>query len=679
MKVKVVSLFSGIGGFEEAFKESKMEHEVVFASEIDKFARQAYKANFPDIELHGDIRDVNEFDVPDHDLLLAGFPCQSFSITGKREGFNDIRGTLFFDIVRILKAKRPKYILLENVRNLVSHDKNETIKTILQNLSEIGYTIDFEVLNANKVGVPQNRERTYIIGIRNYQTERYIIKSETATVNTMKKWANENNIKTFNFFRNIKFNEKDDYKILEDIIKENDEVQDEFYFNNMKLNDYLANTNIKDYETRENQIMKVLDLPREIHNDLDRQRRVYSIKGVSPTVLARSDSTKILVKRGKKYAIRKITPLENFLVQGFDKKFVNNIKNVGISNTQLYKQSGNAVSPPVITKIYDLLYPYLKEEDSIKKFNFVDIFSGIGGFRIALESLGGECVYSSEIDEHAIITYKKNFNDIPDGDITKVDEKEIPDHDVLCAGFPCQPFSIGGYRKGFEDTRGTLFFDIARIIKEKQPKIVFLENVSGIKSHDKGNTLKVILGTLKELGYKCHDNVMNAMHYGVPQNRNRWYCVAIRNDIESNDFQFPRRTDLEYTVKDIIQSDVDQSYKISEVANENIDTHVEKFYESERQKEGEILIANEVRKSRCGFRGDGISPCLTAKMGTGGNNVPIVVSERRKLTERECLALMGYPSWFAIEENKMQSYKQIGNSVIVTIIKKIANKFIKYL
>ena len=679
MKVKVVSLFSGIGGFEEAFKNSKIEHEVVFASEIDKFARSAYEANFPDIELHEDIRDVNEFDVPDHNLLLAGFPCQSFSITGKREGFNDIRGTLFFDIVRILKAKRPKYILLENVRNLVSHDKNETIKTILQNLSEIGYTIDFEILNANKVGVPQNRERTYIVGIRNYQTEKYFIESETATVNSMKAWANENNISTFNFFSNFEYNEKDDYKVLEDIIKENDEVQDEFYFNNKKLNDYLANTNIKDYEIRENQILKVLDLPREIHNDLDRQRRVYSIKGVSPTVLARSDSTKILVKKGKSYAIRKITPLENFLVQGFDKKFVNNIKDVGISNTQLYKQSGNAVSPPVITKIYDLLYPYLREEESIKNFNFVDIFSGIGGFRIALESLGGKCVYSSEIDEHAIITYKKNFNDIPDGDITKVDEKKIPDHDVLCAGFPCQPFSIGGYRKGFEDTRGTLFFDIARIVKEKQPKIVFLENVSGIKSHDKGNTLEVILGTLKELGYNCHDNVMNAMHYGVPQNRNRWYCVAIRNDIDSNDFKFPRRADLEYTVKDIIQSDVDKSYKISEVANENIDNHIEKFYESGRQKEGETLIANEVRKSRCGFRGDGISPCLTAKMGTGGNNVPIVVSERRKLTERECLALMGYPSWFAIEENTMQSYKQIGNSVIVSIIRKIANQFIKYL
>jgi len=679
MKIKVASLFSGIGGFEEAFKSSKIKHEVVFASEIDKFARIAYKANFPDIELHGDIRDVNEYDVPDHDFLLAGFPCQSFSITGKREGFNDIRGTLFFDIVRILKAKKPKFFLLENVRNLVSHDKNETIKTILQNLSEIGYTIDFEVLNSNRFGVPQNRERTYIVGIRNYPVEEYVIRSENAIVNSMKRWANDNGIRTFNFFKNIIFNDDGDYKVLEDIIIEHDEVPDEFYFNSKELNDFLSNTTIKDYETRKNQILKILDLPKEIHNDLERQRRVYSIKGISPTVLARSDSTKILVKRDNGYTIRKITPLENFLVQGFDKEFVNNIKNAGISNTQLYKQSGNAVSPPVISRIYDLLYTYILEEDTIKQFKFIDLFSGIGGFRIALESLGGKCVYSSEIDEYAIRTYKKNFNDIPNGDITKVDEKKIPDHDVLCAGFPCQPFSIGGYRKGFEDTRGTLFFDVARIIKEKQPKIVFLENVSGITSHDKGNTLKVIKRTLKDLGYKCHDKVMNAMHYGVPQNRNRWYCVAIRNDIDSSDFEFPKKTNLEYTVKDIIQSNVDPSYKITEVANENINNHIEKFYESGRQKEGEILIANEVRKSRCGFRADGISPCLTAKMGTGGNNVPIVVSERRKLTERECLALMGFPSWFTIEENKMQSYKQIGNSVVVPIIRKIAIQFIKYL
>ena len=679
MKIKVASLFSGIGGFEEAFKSPKIKHEVVFASEIDKFARIAYKANFPDIELHGDIRDVNEYDVPDHDFLLAGFPCQSFSITGKREGFNDIRGTLFFDIVRILKAKKPKFFLLENVRNLVSHDKNETIKTILQNLSEIVYTIEFEVLNSNRFGVPQNRERTYIVGIRNYPVEEYVIRSENATVNRMKRWANKNGIRTFNFFKYIIFNDKDDYKVLEDIIIEHDEVPDEFYFNSKELNDFLSNTTIKDYETRKNQILKILDLPKEIHNDLERQRRVYSIKGISPTVLARSDSTKILVKRDNGYTIRKITPLENFLVQGFDKEFVNNIKNAGISNTQLYKQSGNAVSPPVISRIYDLLYTYILEEDTIKQFKFIDLFSGIGGFRIALESLGGKCVYSSEIDEYAIRTYKKNFNDIPNGDITKVDEKKIPDHDVLCAGFPCQPFSIGGYRKGFEDTRGTLFFDVARIIKEKQPKIVFLENVSGITSHDKGNTLKVIKRTLKDLGYKCHDKVMNAMHYGVPQNRNRWYCVAIRNDIDSSDFEFPKKTNLEYTVKDIIQSNVDPSYKITEVANENINNHIEKFYESGRQKEGEILIANEVRKSRCGFRADGISPCLTAKMGTGGNNVPIVVSERRKLTERECLALMGFPSWFTIEENKMQSYKQIGNSVVVPIIRKIAIQFIKYL
>lgn len=678
MRVKVVSLFSGIGGFEEAFKNSNIDAEVVFASEIDKFARKAYKANFPEVELHGDIHDVSEFDVPDHDLLLAGFPCQSFSITGKREGFNDIRGTLFFDIVRILKAKRPKYILLENVRNLVSHDKNETIKTILQNLSEIGYTIDFEIINSNKVGVPQNRERTYIVGVRNYQVEKYLIKSETAIINFIKSWANENNIRTFNFFNNFKYNKKDDYLVLEDIIKENDEVQDEFYFNNKKLNIFLGSSNIKDYEKRQNQILKVLDLPREVHNDLERQRRIYSIKGVSPTVLARSDSTKILVKKDNNYKIRKITPLENFLVQGFDKEFVDNIKEAGISNTQLYKQSGNAVSPPVITKIYNLLYPYLKEENSIKKFKFIDIFSGIGGFRLALESLGGECVYSSEIDGYAIRTYKENFNDIPGGDIKKVDEKEIPDHDVLCAGFPCQPFSIGGYRKGFEDTRGTLFFDVVRIVNEKKPKIVFLENVSGIKSHDEGNTLKVIKRTLNDLGYKCHDNIMNAMHYGVPQNRNRWYCVAIRNDIDSSDFKFPKRTELEYTVKDILESNMDESYKISEVANRNINSHIERFYESGRQKEGEIVIANEVRKSRCGFRADGISPCLTAKMGTGGNNVPIVVSEARKLTERECLALMGYPSWFAIEENTMQSYKQIGNSVAVPIIKKIANEFIKY-
>ena len=164
--LNVVSLFSGIGGFEEGIKNSNLNAKVIFASDIDKYAQISYAANFGSKNLFGDITQINEKEIPDHDILCGGFPCQSFSIAGKRKGFDDIRGTLFFDVARILKEKKPKYVLLENVKNLVSHNNSSTIKTILNTLNDIGYTIDFTIINSREAGVPQNRDRIIIVGCR---------------------------------------------------------------------------------------------------------------------------------------------------------------------------------------------------------------------------------------------------------------------------------------------------------------------------------------------------------------------------------------------------------------------------------------------------------------------------------------------------------------------------------
>lgn len=671
--MRVVSLFSGIGGFEEGLRLSKIDYEIVFASEIDKYARKSYSSNFSDKHLYEDIKDINEFDIPEHDLLVAGFPCQSFSIAGSRKGFDDIRGTLFFDIIRILKAKRPKVFLLENVKNLTSHDKGNTFKTMIQNLSNLGYSIDFDVLNSKDSGVPQSRERTFIIGVYNYEVQKQITLSKNKRVNEAKIWALNNEIKLFVFFNTLV--QQGEPKVLSDIIYKN--VDKKYYIRNEKITEFLNEIKIPVVTTK-NEIIKLFDLPKEVHNDMERQRRVYSVMGISPTVLARADSTKIYLEENGEKVIRKITPIENFLAQGFSLNFVNKLSEAKISDTQLYKQSGNAVSPPIIRDIILHIDKFNMLNNTEEKFKFIDLFSGIGGFRIAMESLGGKCVLSSEIDKHAVETYFSNFNEMPIGDITKINVAEIPDHDVLCAGFPCQPFSIGGLRKGFEDTRGTLFFDVARIIKEKKPKVVFLENVAGIVSHDSGNTLRVIINSLEELDYKVHYKVMNASDYGIPQNRNRWYCIAVRSDIDF-EYKFPEKVSLKYTLKDIIEYDISEKYNITDVAKNNIDKFIEEFKISNRYNQDEVLIANEVRKSRCNFRCDGISPCLTAKMGTGGNNVPIVTDQNRKLTEKECLRIMGFPSWYNIAQNKMQSYKQIGNSVVVPIIKMIGDNFIKIL
>jgi len=316
----------------------------------------------------------------------------------------------------------------------------------------------------------------------------------------------------------------------------------------------------------------------------------------------------------------------------------------------------------------------------MKKFKFIDLFCGLGGFRIAMENNGGQCVFSCDNNIDVCKVYENNFGDNPYGDITEVSEKELPKYDILCAGFPCQPFSIAGKRMGFNDSRGTMFFEVARIIKYTKPKIAFLENVSGIVSHDSGRTIKVITNTLNELGYVVNTKVMNAKDYGIPQNRNRWYCVAIRKDLYTKDFKFPDKKDLEYTLKDIIKKKSTDDYNSSPTAISNINKFITEFKNSTRYEDnGNYIIANEIRASKCNFRSDGISPCLTAKMGTGGNNIPVVVEYKRKLTEKECLRIMGFPESYKIKKNNMQSYKQIGNSVVVPVINDITKKIVEYL
>lgn len=350
-RIKVVSLFSGIGGFEEGLRKANIPSEIVFSSEIDGFAQKSYIANFSDEHLHGDIKAINEKDIPNHDLLLAGFPCQSFSIAGQRKGFDDIRGTLFFDVARILAEKKPKYILLENVKNLISHDGSNTIREILRTLNEIGYRVDFTVINSCEAGVPQNRDRTYICGIFDGSTEKFVSDTRSVKANMLKQELNETDFRGFNLFDKVAFN--NEQRFIEDILEEN--VDNNFFFDTESIRQFLSAYEEDEVIQNETKIIKLLDLPRDVHNDLERQRRVYSVKGISPTVLARSDSTKILTRINGDFKIRKITPVENFFIQGFDKVFVENIKATGMSATQMYKQSGNAVSPPVITGILEFL------------------------------------------------------------------------------------------------------------------------------------------------------------------------------------------------------------------------------------------------------------------------------------------------------------------------------------
>ena len=308
---------------------------------------------------------------------------------------------------------------------------------------------------------------------------------------------------------------------------------------------------------------------------------------------------------------------------------------------------------------------------------FIDLFAGIGGFRLAFESVHATCVFSAEIDKHACETYQKNFGDNPYCDVSSLDATILPNFDILCAGFPCQPFSLAGKRQGFQDTRGTLFFDIERIIEHKQPKAFILENVKGLVNHDKGKTLKVILNTLeKRLKYKVFYQVLNSKDYGLPQNRERIYIIGFKNhDIN---FEFPKKEEKQIDLSTIRDSNLENT-GISELAKSHIETHLKNHKKYHEIKNNKLLLAYEIRKSRCAFRFDNLSPCLTAKMGTGGNNIPIFVNELRKFTTRECLRIQGFPESYSIAPNTAQSYKQIGNSVSVPVITLLAKIIVQHI
>src|SRR3989344_3652929 len=305
----------------------------------------------------------------------------------------------------------------------------------------------------------------------------------------------------------------------------------------------------------------------------------------------------------------------------------------------------------------------------VNKLRFIDLFAGIGGFRIALERENAECVFSSEWDKDAQITYKENFGEIPKGDITKINEREIPEHDILCGGFPCQAFSISGKQRGFEDTRGTVFFDIARIVKYQKPKVVFLENVKNLMKHYHGNTLKIILKTLDDLGYNVFYQVLVASHFGVPQARERIYIVCFRKDLGITNFQFPKPNYKRIFIKDILEED--------EKARDCIVNRTDLIFW--KRDETPSLNPIQIGQINNGGQGEriysinGHAITLSAYGGgvAGKTGAYLVSGKIRRLSPRECARVQGFPEWFKIPVSKSQAYKQFGNSVSVPVVEDI--------
>lgn len=320
----------------------------------------------------------------------------------------------------------------------------------------------------------------------------------------------------------------------------------------------------------------------------------------------------------------------------------------------------------------------------------IDLFAGIGGIRLGFDQAFGKdikTVFISEWDENAQKTYKANFKDNSEiaGDITKISEKDIPDFDICLAGFPCQAFSIAGRKKGFDDnykgqTRGTLFFDVARICAEKKPKVIFCENVKGLTIHDHGRTFKIIVGTLRELGYTVFYKLLNSKDFGVPQNRERIYIVAFRNDIAPGEFIFPEGNDSSKTIRDIMQdAPIPSKYYLSDVYMQTLINHKARH---EAKGNG---FGYEIRDL------DGIAGTLVC--GGMGRERNLIIDTRehdtvptthikgkinengiRKMTPREWARLQGFPDDFKFVLADVHLYKQFGNSVTVPVIRAIAQK-----
>ncbi len=402
---------------------------------------------------------------------------------------------------------------------------------------------------------------------------------------------------------------------------------------------------------------------------------------------------------GKRFQIRLVEPKENKkavlthylhnIHNGVSKHYKKDALNV-LKEYVSYKKEEERLSLVAEEALQQLLFevenvPFPTPDNYT--FKFIDLFAGIGGFRLAMQSLGGKCVFTSEWDKEAQKTYRANFGEVPFGDITKEQVKSyIPDEfDVLCAGFPCQAFSIAGKRGGFDDTRGTLFFDVAEIIKRKKPKAIFLENVKGLRNHDKGKTLETILNVLRnDLGYYVPEpQIINAKDFGVPQNRERIYIVGFRKDLNISEFQYPKPLKKKVKFADIKEKKVPATkFFLSTQYLQTLHNHKERHASKGNGFGFEIIpdtgIANAVV---CGGMGRERNLVIDNRITdfTPTTHIKGTVNREgiRKMTPREWARLQGFPDNYVIPVADASAYKQFGNSVAVPAIKATANKILE--
>jgi len=679
MRPTVIDLFCGIGGFSYGFE--KAGFDIILGIDNWDIAIETFGNNHKNVKTVSDnLADIDNSFFKAYknkvDVIIAGPPCQGFSMSGRRD-INDKRNTLFEEVIRVVSVIKPKVVVMENVPGLLSMKTPggyPVKELIIKRFNKIEYNTRYQILNSADFGVPQLRKRVIFISTRKEEIGFPSITHFKTPYTTSGGQKIKKYVTVSNALANIPNVNRQRYLTPKSAFQKLMSNGTKSIYNHEAMN-------------HSGHIIKRMSFVPPGGNWSDVPAKYYNVGGNHSNNYRRlhPERPAITLKHATKSMIihpeynRCLTVREVARLQSFPDDFI-----FYGTKFQQHQQLANAVPPLLGFTIAAHIKANLRKKNTLRKrplkktsnekFTFIDLFCGIGGFRWALEKNDCRCVFSCDIDQRARESYFLNFNEWPEGDIKKIPSDKIPAHDIFCAGFPCQPFSIGGERKGFADARGTLFFDVARVLKDKQPKAFILENVKGLINHDKGNTINIIRTILTETGYIHFEKILNAKDFGLPQNRLRWFCVGFRKDLKITDFEFPKPIPLKRTVSQLLNKNA-KGYGISEIALK----HVKKFYKkfAQRSDNHEFTLANEIRPSRCVMRNDGISPCLTAKMGTGGNNVPFIVELERKLTVTECLKLMGFPASFKIKENVHQSYKQIGNSVPVPIVQKIAKEVIK--
>jgi len=677
-EITFLDLFSGIGagrkGFEEACRQLGIEPRCVGFSEIDKHAITTYLRHYPGTPALGDIRDLAKSDAaPECDIVLAGFPCPAFSTAGKREGFDDARGQRFFDLTKVIEKATPKAFLLENVKGLQTHSGGKTLQTVLETLRGLGYIVaPPAIINSRDFGVPQNRPRIYFVGFRG-------------------------NVEGFRFPEPT-----DSTKRLKDVLEAGP-----VHFRHYVTEQYLEG--IRRHKARHEAKahgfgFRIIDPATDVAaalvcGGMGRERNLIVDRGITTFPILPNRKTPISGE-----CIRRLTPLECERLQGLPDNFT-----AGQPDGHRYRQISNAITVPAITAISRNLLESLTGSGRAASqptnvshgdghivrigqaeaaagasrcwpnaLRFGDVCSGIGGIRLAIEAAGGQCVFSSEIDPKARLVYHANYGEWPSGDITKIQAEDVPDHDLLCAGFPCQPFSLSGKRLGFEDaTRGTIFFDIVRIARAKRPAAILLENVKGLKSHDGGRTLATIVGALEEIGYRVTTpKVLNASLFGCPTARERVFIVALRSDLGIGNFKFPEPTNEIVCLDDVLLPDSETDRWVVRGRQVFIDEEAVARAEGKSALEP-VRVGLVDNRDAQGYRvysdqGHAITFCAHGG-GIGAKTGLYWINGRvRRLDPRECLAVMGYPKSFVIPPSISpdQVRTLIGNSVAVVVVRR---------